>query len=156
MIPFEGLHRFLEGVGDGLERGLFFGCEVVGVLVEGRAGVDLVLDAVESGQEYGRECEVGVGGGVRWAELDALGFGVVGVDGDATGGGAVTGGVDEVDGGFVAGDEALVGVGCGGAEGHEGIGVLEQAADVVAGGFTDEGIIVIGVVEDVGAVLPQG
>ena len=34
--------------------------------------------------------------------------------------------------------------------------MLEQAADVEAGGVTDEGIIVLGVVEDVGAVLPQG
>ena len=48
-------------------------------------GVNLVLDAVQARQDHGGEGQVGVAGGVRRAELDALGFRVVGVGGNPYG-----------------------------------------------------------------------
>ena len=48
--------------------------QVVDVLVERLARVDLVLDAVEPGHQHGGEREVRIAGRIRAAELDALGL----------------------------------------------------------------------------------
>jgi hypothetical protein len=67
------------------------GRQVVEVLVHGLARVDLVLDAVQAGHHHGREGQVGVGGGIREAHLDAPALGVGITNGDADGGGTVAG-----------------------------------------------------------------
>ena len=61
------------------------------------ARIDLVLDAIESGQQQGREEQVWVGSRIRAAELQALGLLTAAIGRDADGSGTVTSGVDEVD-----------------------------------------------------------
>src|ERR1044072_7460998 len=59
--------------------------QVVKVLVHRRAGVELVLDAVEAGHQHRRKTEIRVGERIGEADLDALGLRIGGV-GDAAGG----------------------------------------------------------------------
>src|SRR5207249_8138463 len=77
--------------------------QLVEVLVDGLAGVDLVGDPVEAGHEAGREREVRVAGRIRGAELDALRLLGAGVHRDAHAGRPVALAVDEVDRRLVAG-----------------------------------------------------
>ncbi len=102
--------------------GQFLGRQVVDVLVQRLARVDLVLDAVEARHQHGGEGEVAVAGRVRGAELDALGLGRGGVHRDADGGAAVAARVGQVDRGLVAGHQPLVGVGGRVGEGARGRG----------------------------------
>src|SRR4029450_3234008 len=58
--------------GDLLE---FRGRQVVEIFVDGGAGIELVLDAVETRHQHGSEGEVGVGERIRIAHLNALALG---------------------------------------------------------------------------------
>ena len=94
--------------------------------------LDLVLDAVEAGEQQRGEREVRVGRRVGAAELDALGLRVRAGDRDAHAGRAVALAVDQADRRLEARHQAVVGVHRRVGEGQQRRGVLEQAADVVA------------------------
>src|SRR5690606_33083477 len=133
--------------------GRFFRRQIVEILVGGIAGVDLVLHAVEASHQHGGEGEVGVGDRVGEACLDTLALGGYNV-GKADGGGAVAGRVSQHHRCFKARDQALVGVGAGVGKGVQGLGVLDDAADVVQGGLGQARVAVAG--ELVDAAFPEG
>src|SRR2546427_560918 len=68
----------------------FGGLKIVPVLVNWIPRIDPVTDSVEAGHQLSREAQIGVAGWVRTAELDPLGFRVLGIDGDANGGRSIT------------------------------------------------------------------
>ncbi len=73
VVGFQGIESFVELANGHLHLVdvLFFKQIDLGWL----AGIDLVLDAVETSHEHGGESQVGIGGGIGAAEFDALGFG---------------------------------------------------------------------------------
>src|SRR5690606_26512650 len=141
----EGVPQAAADLRDG---GRFFRGQIVEILVGGIAGVDLVLHAVEASHQHGGEGEVGVGDRVGEACLDTLALGGYNV-GNADGGR-----VSEHHRGFKARDQALVGVGAGVGKGVQGLGVLDDAADVVQGGLGQARVAVAG--ELVDAAFPEG
>ena len=92
--------------------------------------MDLVDDAVQAGHQLGSEGQVGVGSRIREAHLDTTGFRAR-YHGDTDGGGTVAGGVSQHDRCFIARHQTLVGVGGRVGEGVDGLGVLDDTADVV-------------------------
>src|SRR5450432_4761435 len=70
VILLERVQRRVEGAGRLRHVLRLLGRQVVDVLVERLAGVDLVLDAVEAGHQHGREGQVRVGRRVGAAELE--------------------------------------------------------------------------------------
>jgi hypothetical protein len=131
----------LERVEHGVERrghlrdvGELVRRQLVEVLVDRGRRLDLVADAVEAGHEHRREREVGVARRVGAAELEALGLGVAAGDRDADAGRAVALAVDQVDRGLEAGHQAVVAVDRRVGERQQRRRVVQQAADVVAGG----------------------
>ena len=103
--------------------------------------MDLVLDAVKASHEQGGEGEVGVGKRIGEADFDALGLRAL-AEGDAARSGPVAGRVGQQDGGFKARHQTLVGVGGRVGEGVDGLGVLDDAADVVKAFHRQTGIFV--------------
>ena len=75
MVALEARKRFVERTGRLGHFGQLFGRQVVNVLVERLAGIDLVLDAVDHRHQHGRERQVRIAARVGAAELDALGLG---------------------------------------------------------------------------------
>ena len=75
MIGLQRLKRLGEVTGHLPDLVQLFRRKIVDVHVHRVAGMNLVLDAVQSGHQHCREREVGVGGGVRTAELHAPGLG---------------------------------------------------------------------------------
>src|SRR5690606_17659969 len=115
--------------------------------------VDLVLDAVQAGHHQGGEGQVRVGCRVREAHFDTACLRAAYVR-NPDRGGTVTGRVGQHDRGFVAWYQALVAVGGRVGEGVDGLGVLDDAADVVQSLFAQAGIAVT--CEQVFAVFVQG
>src|SRR5213594_459542 len=74
VVRLQVLDRFLQGTGQLADAVLLAlaRTEMVQVLVDRVAGVDLPLDAVQAGAQHRREREVRVAGRVRRAVLDAL------------------------------------------------------------------------------------
>ncbi len=60
-ILIEGGKRLIEGEGHMLQVLFLLGRQIVEVLIERIARMDLVLNAVEAGHEHGRERQVRVG-----------------------------------------------------------------------------------------------
>ena len=96
-------------------------------------GIDLLADAVQPGQQLGCQRQIDIAGGIRRAELDAGGVGLVGILGDAHGGAAVAQGEEGIHRRFEAGHQPAVGVGAGVGQRQQGRAVREQPADIVAG-----------------------
>ena len=78
------------------------GRQVEEVLLNRLGRLDLVLDAVEAGEQHRRERQIRVAAGVGAAELDALGLGAGRVERDPAGGRPVALGVHQVDRRLVA------------------------------------------------------
>src|SRR5208283_806837 len=154
MVTFQGVEHLAQRARGAPDLLGFLGLEVVQVLVDRIAWVDLVLDAIQSGHEHGGEGEVGVAGRIRAAELDPLRLRALGVDRDPHGRRAVALGVNQVDRSFVAWYQPAVRVGGRSAESQQGRSVLEQAADVVAGHLADLAIALL-VPEQVRLALPE-
>src|SRR5712691_3612509 len=107
------------------------GRQLVEVLVDRLARIDLVRDAVEPRHEARREGQIRVARVVGRPELDALGRFRLRVHRDAHARRAVALAVREVDRRLVARHQPLVGVGRGRDDREQRRGVLEDAADVV-------------------------
>lgn len=110
-----------------------------GLLVRAEAlldGVEPALDAVEAGEEHGREEVIGVSSRITCPELDTR-LALLEVAGDAHGRGARALGEGRGDRRLVAGDEPAVGVGARVGPGEEGSGegVLEDARGVGEAGL---------------------
>ncbi len=112
----------------------------------------LVGDAVEAGHQHRGEREVGVGGRIREADLDALRL-RAGHMRDAARGRAVARGVGEQHGRFVARHETLVAVRGRVGESVQRLRVLEDAADVEQACLREVGVFVAG--EDGLAFFPD-
>ena len=138
----------LRDVGGFLRR------QLVEVLVDRRQRLHLLLDAVDAGHQHGREREVRVAGAVRAAELEALGLRVVARDRDTDARRPVALAVHQIDRGLVARHQPLVGVHRRVGERQQRRGVVQDAADVVAGHVRQTGVTRL-VVEQRLAVLPQ-
>src|SRR5215471_4232290 len=72
VVALKGVERLVESCGSGGDLRALPRRQVVKVLVDRRSGVGAVLDAVEARHQHRRESEVGIAGGVRTPELDAL------------------------------------------------------------------------------------
>ncbi len=120
MVTFQGVEPLAQRARGAPDLLGFLGLEVIQVLVDRFARVDLVLDAIQSGHEHGGEGEVGVAGRIRAAELDSLRLRALGVDRDPHGRRAVALGVNQVDRRFVARDQPAVRVGGRSAESQQG------------------------------------
>ena len=154
MVFLQRIERLLKRSRHRLELPFFVCAEVVRVLVQWFAGVDAVLDSVQTCHKHRGERQVGIGGVVGWTELQALAHRGVSVDRNAHGGAAVPGRVDQVDRGLITRHKPLVGV-CGRrAERHQRPRVLEQTAGIVLARFAEEGVPLL--IEERGfAVLPE-
>ena len=111
--------------------GVLLGAEVVDVLINGVAGVDLVFDSIDGSHRHGRERQVRIATAVRAAELQTLGPWIFAVSRYAYCGGAVPAGIDHVHRRFVSRNESLVTVGRRVGKGQQRRGVFEDAADGV-------------------------
>jgi hypothetical protein len=106
--------------------GQFFRRQVVDVLVQRIARIDLVLDAVDHRHQHRREGQVRIAARVGAAELDPLGLGAGAVHRDAAGRRAVALRVGQVDRRLVARHQPLVAVGGRVAERQDRRGVLQM------------------------------
>ncbi|MNQ54308.1 hypothetical protein D3C85_683730 [compost metagenome] len=151
-VGVEGFQSFLQRTGDLGDRAALFRRQVVEVLVGGRARIDAVLDAVQTGHQQGDEGQVGVAHRVGEAGFQTLGLGRGDVR-DADRGRTVAGRIGQLHRGFIAGHQTLVGVGGRVGEGVDGLGVLDDAADVPQTFLRQAGVLVAG---ELGlAVLPD-
>src|SRR5208283_538127 len=130
MILFEGVNGCLETAEYLRNLRVLLRRQFIHVFVNGFAWINLVLNAVQSGQEQRGESNVRVRRRIRRTIFEALGLGIVAVGRDANGGAAVARAVSEVDRRFKAGHKPFVTVGRGTTEGAQGVRVFEQAADV--------------------------
>ena len=103
--------------------------EVVQILVDRIAGVNLVLNAIETGHQHRSESQVGIGGRIRETHFDAAPLGVADVR-DPARCRAILRGVGEVDRRLETGNQPLVRVGTWISDGIERFRVLDHAADV--------------------------
>src|SRR5574343_246795 len=152
-ILVQGSQGLFQGSADGRNLCIFFRRQIVQVLGSRIARVDLVLNTVQAGHQQGREAQVRIGDRIREAGFDTASLGR-GNERDTDGSGTVLGGVGQLDRGFVVRNQTLVGVGTGVGDRVQGLGVLDDAADVEQGGFGQAGVAVTG--EQVLAVLPDG
>src|SRR5208337_1552353 len=72
VVRLESRENAVERTGDGWNLGRLLGREIVAVLIERFAGMNLVLDTVESGQEHCRVRQIRITGRVGRAELQPL------------------------------------------------------------------------------------
>ena len=130
MVLLQGVQGLVQGFGQALDALLVLVGEVEEVEIVGApavgVGIDLVLNAVQTGHEDGGIGVVGIAGGVGVAQLKALLSRGLGVGGDADDGGAVGGGVADGHRGLEPGHQALEGVGGGVRNRADGGGVLEE------------------------------
>src|ERR1022692_3167047 len=111
MIGLECFDGAAERIRNAGYLGEFFGRKLVKILVERIAGVDAVLNSIESGEQQRGEGDVRIGRCIRRAEFDSLRFRIRGVSRNANRGGTIARGVGEVDWRFESWDEALVTIG---------------------------------------------
>ena len=128
---------------DGRDLLQFLRRQVVEILVHRRAGIDLVVDAVEAGHQHRGEGEIGIGHRVGEADFDALGLRVRRPR-NAARGRAVARRIGEQHRRLVARDQALVAVGRGVGEAVQRLGVLDDAADVIEAFLAEVGVFVAG------------
>ncbi|EDM80732.1 hypothetical protein PPSIR1_12653 [Plesiocystis pacifica SIR-1] len=153
MVLLEGLEGSVEARGHRGHPRQLLRRQAVDILVEGLAGIEALLHAVEAGHEQGREGQVGVAGRVRGPELDADRLGRARVGRDADRRRAVPRAVGQVDRGLEARDQALVAVGARVGERAQRGGVAEHAGDEVQGHLRQARVLLTG--EQRLAVLPQ-
>src|ERR1039457_5599542 len=111
MIGLECFDGAAERIRNAGYLGEFFGRKLVKIFVERIAGIDAVLNSIESSEQQRGEGEVRIGRCIRRAKFDSLRFRVRGVSRNSNRGGTVARGVGEVDWCFESGDEALVTIG---------------------------------------------
>jgi hypothetical protein len=119
MISFQSLQGIQQRARSRWDLSQLFRAEIVDVHIQRITGVNLVLDAVEPGAEHGGKGQVGVRGGIRAAELQTLGLGIVPREGNPHGSGAVALGVSQVHRSLKPRHQTLVGVGGGVGEGQQ-------------------------------------
>ncbi len=154
MIVLQRVQRLLQRAGNLGDLLRLLRRQIVNILVDRVGGRDPVLDAVQSRHQHGGEREVGVGRGIRAAELHPFGRRRSRIHRDARRRGAVALGHDQVHRRLVTRHQPLVGVGGGGAESHQCMRMLEQPADVPAAQLRGERPA-LGVEKQVFLVLPQ-
>jgi len=141
-----------------VQLGLLLVAEVIQVQIVGTpavfVGIDLVLDAVDTGHQNGGVAEIGVAGGIGVTQLETALVGSLGVGRDTDDGAAVGGGVTHGDGRLEAGHQTLEGVGAGVGEGAQRADVLQQAAHEPVR-FAAQVCVAVIVGEDGLAVLEQ-
>ena len=148
MILLQGIERLVQRPRHRFHLGRFLGLELVEVLIDRFGRLDLVSDPVQappsaSPGKQGTGCSSG-----RGSELQRLAFSLVEYIGNTHTGAAVSGRVDQVDRRFVAGNQSSIGIGRRRDKGAQRMGVLDQAADIIAGGVADQSVALL-VVENV-------
>uniref|UniRef100_A0A0N4ZEB3 NAD-specific glutamate dehydrogenase n=1 Tax=Parastrongyloides trichosuri TaxID=131310 RepID=A0A0N4ZEB3_PARTI len=151
-VLVQRFQRLVQRGADLRNQLLFFRRQVVQVLVARCARVDLVLDAVQAGHHQRGEGQVAGLDRIREAHFDAACL-RVGHPRDAARSRTVAGRVGQHHRCFVARHQALVAVGARVGEGVDGLGVLEDAADVPQRHLAQAAVAVTG--EQVGAALGQ-
>src|SRR5579885_3210805 len=145
-IALDCVERLAQGHGD-LREVQALVHQLVDALARRRTRIDPVANAVGAGDLQGGQGQVGVAGRVDAAILVAAGSGT------AHQAGAVLPAPGLVDRGPEADvPEALVGIDGRRADGGQGIGVLDQAAQEPEGLLAEAGILVVGIVEDVASL----
>src|SRR5437868_9512288 len=111
MVFLQTVERFVECARHGWDLRQLLRPEIVDVLIERLAWINLVLDAVQAGHHHGGERHVRVAARIGWTELDTLCFGRRRVHWDAARRGAIPARVREVDGRFKARHQTHIAVG---------------------------------------------
>src|SRR5579859_2041562 len=70
MVLLERIKNFTEACGSRLNARSFVTFQFVEIRVNRRRRLQPPLDSVETRQQHGRKCQIGVGGWIRRAELD--------------------------------------------------------------------------------------
>jgi len=151
VILLEMIDSIGEIVGSLRDGRELFRTKRIYVLVERRAGMDLVLDTIEASHENSCESKEGVGRSVRCAELKTASLRMGDWDTDADR--AVTCAVGHVDGCLEARDETTVRVSGGIRESKKRLAVLYKTSDKVKSHLRKTSNIVFGSGEEVFAVL---
>src|SRR5208337_786629 len=153
VVAGERVESALQRTGHGRDLRQLLRTEIVDVLVERLTGIDLALDAVDSGHQHGGEPEIRIAARIRWAELYALGLWRGRVHRNAAGRRTVAPRIRQVYRSFEAGNQALIRVGGRRNDGRERRPVLDQPADVPQRQLRQSRITVAR--EERLAVLPQ-
>ncbi len=82
VVIFQGVQGLRQRGGDALDLLQFAPFQFVKIHVVRLARIDLVLNPIQAGHQHGGEGQVGVAGGVRRTELDALGLRALGIERD--------------------------------------------------------------------------
>ena len=120
----------------------------------GLAGIDLVLNPVQSRHEQSGKSQVGIAGGIRATEFQPLGRRAVRVHRDADGGAPVALRIDQVHRRLKTRHQPPVTVGARSGKGKKRRGMLQQPADIISGHLAQPGITPL-IVKDVRALLPD-
>src|ERR1017187_2951319 len=89
MIRLERFDCAAKGIRNAGYLGKFFGRKLVKIFVEWIAGIDTVLNSIESGEQQRGEGDVRIGRCIRRAKFDSLRFRVRGVGRNADRGGTI-------------------------------------------------------------------
>ena len=142
MVLLQRLNRCREAAGHLRDFGMFLRWQFVHVFVHWLTGIDLVLDAIESGHEHRRKRQVWIGRRVRRAVLDAFGLGILAIGRNTNGRRAIARAVGQVHRRLEARHQPLVGISGGTAEGAQGVRMLQKAADIIQGHLAQAGVFI--------------
>ena len=143
MVSLQSSQRLFQVSRSLLDVLSLFSGQLVQVLIDRCRRLNAVTDTVQASHQLSSECEVGVSGGVRCAELQALSLRV-----------GAGNRVHHVDGSLVAGNQTLVRVHGRVGERQNSGGVLNQTANVPACDVREVSVAAL-IVEEGLAVLPQ-
>src|SRR3990172_11028506 len=105
MVGLKGIKDLIKTARQGLDSLGLFRLQLIEILVDRLARVDLLLDAVDPPHQHGAERQIGVAAWIRSPELDPLRRLALGINGDPGARRAVSLAIDEIDRRLVAGDQ---------------------------------------------------
>ena len=111
MIGLERFDRAAKRIGHAGDLGEFFRRQFVKIFVERIAGIDAVLDSIETGEKHRGEGEIRIRRRIGRAELDPFRFRTRRIGRNSNRSGTIARGIGEIDRRFESGDEPLVAVG---------------------------------------------
>ena len=131
MVLFEAAQRFFERPRHGRNRLHFLRRQIVDILIERFARLDLVQHAIEARHQHGGKREIRIAGRIRRTELHALGLRARRIHRNAAGRRAVAARISQIHRRFIAGHQPFVAVRGRRNDRRKRARVLEQAADIM-------------------------
>ena len=152
-VTVKTVKRNLEVRRNRRDLGVFFGRQIVEVLVSRFTRVDLVLNTIQTSHQQSREAEVRVAERIREAHFDTACLRAVD-ERNTDRSRAIARRVGELHRRFKARNQTLIGVDAGVRNGVKRTSVLDHAADVIERKFREPSVAIAR--EEVLAVLPDG